>query len=241
MSVKIMGLVWDLDLPANEKFVLLAYADHANHDGSNIFPAVDSIARKCSYSDREVQRITHSLEEKGFLVSDGQGPHGTNKWRFGGDILSPVKLSGVTSATSRGDIATGEGVTPMSPEPSLTVKEPSIAPAARPLDLVDAELKYKLGPKSIRDAIATHFKLTPNWEAKYNRQFMEWALDGGGVTAEKVQEAANTWRSDKRFNWQVPTLKGIQEHWLELIGYNAVDESIHVFPMSMYENPFVEE
>lgn len=135
MSVKIMGLVWDLDLPANEKFVLLAYADHANHDGSNIYPAVDSIARKCGYTGRNIQLITRSLEAKGLLIADGKGRQGTNKWRFGGEIFSPVNISGVKSATKGGEIATGKGVNPTSPEPSLTIKEqPSVkeAPKAKP-------------------------------------------------------------------------------------------------------------
>ena len=70
MSVKIMGLVWDLDLPQNEKFVLLAYADHADHNGNNIFPAVSTIAEKTGYSERSIQGITRSLEEKGYLIKE---------------------------------------------------------------------------------------------------------------------------------------------------------------------------
>ena len=46
MSVKIMGLVWDSCLPRDEKFVALAYADHASHDGSGIFPSVNLIAKR---------------------------------------------------------------------------------------------------------------------------------------------------------------------------------------------------
>ena len=44
MSVKAMSWVWDQDIPREQKFVLLAYADHADHDGGNIYPAVDTIA-----------------------------------------------------------------------------------------------------------------------------------------------------------------------------------------------------
>lgn len=83
-------------------------------------------------------------------------------------------------------------------------------------DLVDFEIDYHLKPKSLKDAFAKHFKLTPNWEAKYNRQFLEWMVQVQ-ATPEQVEHAANLWRSDKRFNWAVPTLKGIQEHWLELV------------------------
>jgi len=58
MSVKAMAWVWDQDIPRDEKFLLLAYADHADHEGNNIFPAIDTIVKKTGYSRRSVQRIT---------------------------------------------------------------------------------------------------------------------------------------------------------------------------------------
>jgi hypothetical protein len=102
-------------------------------------------------------------------------------------------------------------------------------------DLVDAILKYNLSPKAIRDAIATHFRLTPNFETKYNRQWMQWAMEND-VTPEKLKVAAELWRVDKRFNWAMPTLKGIQEHWLELIGNQASAE-----PIPEYYKPYIPE
>jgi hypothetical protein len=36
MSAKQTGLVWELDLPHNEAWVLMAMADHADHDGHNV-------------------------------------------------------------------------------------------------------------------------------------------------------------------------------------------------------------
>jgi hypothetical protein len=87
-------------------------------------------------------------------------------------------------------------------------------------DLVDAVVKYHLGPKTVQNAIAEYFRLTPNWEAKYNKQFMEWAVEIK-ITPEQVKTAAELWRVDKRFNWAAPSLKGIQEHWLELVADNT--------------------
>lgn len=78
-------------------------------------------------------------------------------------------------------------------------------------DMVDFELS-KLPAMSIRKAISEYFKLNTNWETKYNRQWMEWAVEAG-ITADQIQRAAETWRMDKQFNWQVPTLKGIFEKW----------------------------
>lgn len=85
------------------------------------------------------------------------------------------------------------------------------AGAAKP-DLLDAELHYNLKPTSIRQAVKEYFKLNVNWETKMARQWMEWAV-GENVTPEQVARAADLWRSDKQFNWQVPTLKGIFEKW----------------------------
>lgn len=139
MSVKTMAKVWDMELSPGDKLVLLAYADHADHDDTNMYPSVETVARKTGYSERHVQRITRDLEKKGFLVNDGKGIHGTNRWSLGrGDILSVVTSTtkGVTSTTSGGDT----GVTRTILEPSL---EPSKVPQKKGdyLDLLMAMQK----------------------------------------------------------------------------------------------------
>lgn len=90
-------------------------------------------------------------------------------------------------------------------------------------DLVDLEIS-KLPAISIRKAISDYFKLNTNWETKYNRQWMEWAVETG-ITAEQIARAADIWRTDKQFNWQVPTLKGIFEKWQMLIEAAPVVET----------------
>lgn len=68
MSGKIAGMVWDLDLPHGEKYVLLAMADHAEHDGTNIHPSVGLIAWKTDYSERQVMRLIQALRDKRLLI-----------------------------------------------------------------------------------------------------------------------------------------------------------------------------
>ena len=87
MSVKIMGLVWEANLPHDEKFVLLAYADHADHQGRHIFPSVGLVAWKTGYSPRQIQRITRDLQKRLILVPDGVGPKGVNRFRIDIDAL----------------------------------------------------------------------------------------------------------------------------------------------------------
>lgn len=122
MSVKAMSLVWELPCPSHineiefkpgHKYVLIAYADHADHNGKNIYPAVETIAKKTGYEARSVQRLTRELEEMGLLVSDGSGPRGTNRFFVpfsrGGDKISPLtNRQGDKSEKSLGDIPSGD-------------------------------------------------------------------------------------------------------------------------------------
>jgi len=111
MSVIVMGMVWQADLPPNEKLVLLAYADHADHAGLDIYPSVELISKKTGYSTRHVQRITRMLENRGLLVLDGHGPKGTNKWKI------PARDDSHVSPGN--DTHVNREMTPKSPEPSF--------------------------------------------------------------------------------------------------------------------------
>lgn len=63
MSVRQMGMVWELDLPKRLKFLLLALADHADHEGENARPGVPLLAWKTGDSERTVHRGLRALEE----------------------------------------------------------------------------------------------------------------------------------------------------------------------------------
>ncbi|KAA0259809.1 MAG: hypothetical protein EDM79_19195 [Chloroflexi bacterium] len=122
MSVKAMALVWDLPCPSEiggiefkpgHKYVLIAYADHADHHGRNIYPAVETIAKKTGYEVRSVQRLTRDLQDMKLLVSNGSGPRGTNRFYIpfnqGGDKISPLtKFQGDNNDKSLGDIPSGD-------------------------------------------------------------------------------------------------------------------------------------
>lgn len=132
MSALVMGLVWELpkttEFGRAEKIVLLAYADHADSNGRNIYPSVDLIARKTFYEERAVQITTRKLESSGYLIPDGVGPRGTNRWRIpientseGGAKIAPVQNTGVKNAPE-GNAPEGNA-----PEPSVVVLKPSTA------------------------------------------------------------------------------------------------------------------
>lgn len=67
MSVRVMSLVWSLDLPDSQKIVLLALADSANDEG-HCWPSMASLAKKCSKSERTIQGVIKELVEAGHLT-----------------------------------------------------------------------------------------------------------------------------------------------------------------------------
>lgn len=129
MSVKQMGLVWDLDLPPNQRLVLLAYADHADDDGNNVFPSLARMAHKTGYSKDQVRRISRELTADNLMElverSPGHGrPHRYRLTLENGSKLQPFEPRrngcNLPSPTGAND-PSGIGA-PVQPEPSL---EPS--------------------------------------------------------------------------------------------------------------------
>jgi hypothetical protein len=135
-----MGGVWELDLDPPEKIVLLAMADHADHEGRHVFPSVDLISWKTGYSPRQVQRIIRDLEKFGLLIRMGDAAGGrgvTNRYRIAlenGVKLTPFRtIKGDKRDTEKGDIHAQKGdmgVTRTVREPS--VRETTPLPPTRP-------------------------------------------------------------------------------------------------------------
>jgi hypothetical protein len=132
MSVRVMSWVWDHSKAGGtDRLVLLAIADSADHDGTNAWPAVSTIARKCQVSERTVQRSIRNLEALGEIAVYAQAggtPTMTadrrpNLYRVvmadGVTDRHPAPENGVTPSAERGDQMTPRGVTPLSPNPSV--------------------------------------------------------------------------------------------------------------------------
>lgn len=67
MSVKISGKVWELDLEPTDKLVLLALADHADHEGENVRPGNARLCAKTGLSERTISTKLASFIERGIL------------------------------------------------------------------------------------------------------------------------------------------------------------------------------
>lgn len=108
MSVKVIGKVWDSDLPRDMKFIALANADHADHEGGSVYPGRDTIAKMTGYKRRSVETITRQLVDAGILVYDGVSKLKTNSYHFDFGALAAYrqtrgrKICGAQNSTAGG-------------------------------------------------------------------------------------------------------------------------------------------
>jgi len=77
MSIKLMSVVWELDLPPGEKLVLLALADQASDAGVQCWPSVATIAKRSGQGERTVRRALADLEKQGHLTRNHRDGNST--------------------------------------------------------------------------------------------------------------------------------------------------------------------
>lgn len=137
----------------NRKVLALALADHADDDGTGIFPSVARLAKKSEISRRTVQRMLRDFEESGLLVvvSEGGAKRGdTREWRFDleklaalavvkGDTATPIQ-KGRQKAKLRASPKTNMGVRAVTPEPSFNHQEPSKEASGQRASAVEPEI-----------------------------------------------------------------------------------------------------
>ncbi len=141
MSVKVMGKVWDTNLPPNQRLVLLAYADAAEHDGTEIWPGHERLASMTGYSRSQVERITRDLIAVGILIRVEKGYRG-RRARFAIPLDHPAFVSQDATQSSPGSVADeadsvateGNEVAPHATRPVLAVpsSDPVLKIAATP-------------------------------------------------------------------------------------------------------------
>lgn len=71
-----------------ERFVLLAYADHADNEGNNIYPALATIARKTGLARRSVIRIRQRLIDRKIMIATEFADREPTKFRISLDALA---------------------------------------------------------------------------------------------------------------------------------------------------------
>jgi len=140
MSIYVMMTVFETTkLTSSEKLVALSLADNARDDGGSVYPGISTTSDKTALSERTVQRILRSLEEKGvlavqkqstnnfptvykFLLSDDRKHLAVDDPR--GDVVTPPDSLGVTLTTVGGDIDDSWGCHGV----TQNINKPSIEP-----------------------------------------------------------------------------------------------------------------
>lgn len=139
MSVRIMSLVWEMELPDSEKIVLLALADCANDEG-HCWPGMRSLTKKCCKSDRTVQLAIKMLCAKGHLTRREVAGKGCNYTVHPIVKLADPRTGCAPEATTPPKPATS---TPeaTSGKPSRTIKPSAEAEVSELQDAWNAESK----------------------------------------------------------------------------------------------------
>lgn len=137
-----MAAVWDLEaIESTDKFVLLKLADHADDEGRNAWPSVETIARAICKSERTVQRALRKLERDGWIVVErAAGPKRPPTYRViaaaRGDKMTPIGAPRGDTHDAAGVTKQAVGVTPMTPRgdthDTRSTREPSIEPSIDP-------------------------------------------------------------------------------------------------------------
>ena len=145
-----MTLVWDrFPGSGSSLLAMLAFADWANDEGSNIHPSMATLANKIRLTPRQARRVVHELIDQGFIEvvanPNGGAPGTTRHYRI---LLENLQASerrhepeetGDTGdrgdAGDRGDTSDRDGGhgrprrgTPMSANPSISTKNHQSTP-----------------------------------------------------------------------------------------------------------------
>lgn len=195
MSGKLMGEVYNLDLPRGEQSVLLAMAENANDEGGDCFPGLPYLQWKTRYSERQIQRLIRSLEQRGIVTlltsrSGGRGNVACYQIDITkGDKKSPFIKNGYKK---KGDISDGKGdICDTAQELQnkvLNITEPPIEPSLEPPigDPAEKPKKKKASKKKVA--------ATPEESEQIRECFDYWRVEHRKPTA-KLSEDSPRWKS----------------------------------------------
>ena len=200
MSVKVMGLLWDLDLPPSDKLVALALADHADHDGNRAYPSVPMLAYKVGLGTTQTRAHLRALEGMGVIVRVNLGKGGQRggrgiptEYRFDMDLIEAAARTGARLSTQRsgvghtaekyptesGEVPNGFDEVPNGLEPSTqrpTVDEPSGT-------VIENHQETSLASRAYRDGI---FELLFTLETH-----LPYSTEAGKVLTSSARGALN--------------------------------------------------
>lgn len=247
MSVKVMGKVWELDLPHNQLLVLLSLADHADHEGNNVYPSLGLTAWKTGYSIQQVRRVMRELEKSGVLIAITRKAGTKTKYRIdtsAGKVkpdYTPSKMSPVTKSNDHPlHFVTSTPYIP--PDDSTGINHP-LEPSSNLSSDDDAQVsksekpKKERQPNAIFDAVALgSFQLTQvNGDKTLGARIgkiVAWLKGQENVTAERVAQFY-TWYSEQNETASAPRdVSKFAEWWMKFAS-TGMDDDEKWFPDTM--------
>lgn len=189
MSFRLAAMVWELDLPMNEKLVMMALADHADDESFQCWPSQSHLAKKCGCSEDTVMRLVGKLAKKNLLSrARDRRPDGTlGITRYSLKLGPPRKLPDGTPST-----------------PQIAVHHPANTPSATPQIAGSEPISKNLSVEPIgvrkrpRSPIPENFTPDP--------QVIEWAgrsVPGVNTDREREKFIAHALSNDRRLvDWQ---------------------------------------
>jgi len=200
LSVKVITWAWTVDLPATDKLILIALADHANDEEHTCYPSITHLSYKCGMTRRTVITSLNRIEEKGIIKKHQRSRSETTLYwlNVGGENIALCKKKprkvvkqfhhsseadtpqvmndihhGGESDAGGGESNDVKVVKEIHPEPSL---EPSVT-ITSPDAEKPAPSKYKYSDKDILCAQGMFKKIQEINPGQKEPNFESWAND----------------------------------------------------------------
>ena len=143
MSIRLMTMVWDMELPTTHKIVLLALADNANDEGI-CWPSITTLEKKTSLHRATIIRIISNLEEKSHLSRSSESGK-TNTYR-----LNPSHSA--TSSTER--LVAQDDHTRRTERPVPVAQSDYTRRTARPRTIIEPSIEPSLNTQTrVREVV----------------------------------------------------------------------------------------
>lgn len=205
-----MSWVWDHSGAAGgELLLLLAIADHASDDGTNAYPSVGTLARKCRVHTRTVQRQLRNLQELGAITITEHG--GKIEGRTKREQPNAYTVVMVPLADCR--------LVATEAEPPWQIAADPPGTDATQNTLLEPPQEQSPTPRAA-DAFAAFWQAYPRGDGK-PAAVKAWAKAVSAATPERIMEGLAAWVA----YWQAraqPEYVPWAQKWLNQHQWNAV-------------------
>lgn len=178
MSIKLMNLAWEMELPLGQKMVLMALADRANADGE-CWPGQASLAKMCSMSERALRDNIDRLASQGLVTVISRrvdGHNGTSKYHLT-LTTQPAESAGWLPADcdkSNRQIATEQPADrDIAYKEEPTIKQPTVEPSVASKSRPQEKITFDAAEKKFNIPLERY----PDWERAFPKLDLDTEID----------------------------------------------------------------